>query len=121
MKRVYLLSVIFVVLLFSCTDRDDEVNLVNIRIQNSTELFFNEVRVAEKDTVYENIAAGEFSNYMEFETAFANTRITILTNSTSLNYFPTEVVSDSLPIGFYTYEISLDEDNQVDLTFRIDD
>ena len=73
------------------------------------------------DTVYENISADEFSTYMEFETAFANPAIAILTDSTSLNYFPTDVLSDSLPIGFYTYEISLDEDNQVDLTFRIDD
>ena len=121
MKTVYLLSVIIVVLLFSCTDRDDEVNLVNIRIHNNTELFFSEVRIADKDTVYENIAADEVSTYMEFETAFANPAIAILTDSTSLNYFPTDVLSDSLPIGFYTYEISLDEDNQVDLTFRIDD
>ncbi|TDS11617.1 hypothetical protein DFQ03_3644 [Maribacter caenipelagi] len=121
MKRVLLLSVICVVLLFSCTDRDDEVNLVNIRIQNSTKLFFNEVRIAERDTVYENIAAGEFSEYIEFETAYANAAVSILTDSTSLNYIPTAVSSDSLPIGFYTYEISLDEENQVGLTFRIDD
>lgn len=121
MKRVFLLSVICVVLLFSCTDRDDEVNLVNIRIQNSTELFFNEVRIAERDTVYENIAAGEFSEYIEFETAYPNATISILTDSTSLNYFSTEVSSDSLPIGFYTYEITLDEENQVGLTFKIDE
>ena len=121
MKRVLLLSVICVVLLFSCTDRDDEVNLVNIRILNSTELLFTEVRVAEKDTVYENIEAGKFSEYMEFETGYANTTISILTDSTSLNYTPAEVSSDSLPLGFYTYEITLDEENQVGLTFRIDD
>lgn len=121
MKRVVLLAVICVVVLFSCTDRDDEVNLVNIRVQNSTELFFSEVRIVENDTVYENIEAGEFSEYMEFERAYANTAISILTDSTSLNYVPVEMSTDTLPIGFYTYEISLDEENQVDLTFRIDD
>lgn len=121
MKRVFLLSVICVVLLFSCTDRDDNVSLVNIRIQNSTELFFTEVRIAERDTVYENIEAGKFSEYMEFETAYPTASISILTDSTSINYFPTEVSADSLPIGFYTYEITLDADNQVGLTFKIDE
>jgi len=121
MKRVVLLAVICVVVLFSCTDRDDEVNLVNIRVQNTTELFFSEVRIVENDTVYENIEAGGFSEYMEFERAYANTAISILTDSTSLNYVPVEMSTDTLPIGFYTYEISLDEENQVDLTFRIDD
>jgi len=121
MKRVYLLSVIIVVILFSCTDRDDEVNMVNIRIQNGTELFFSEVRIVENDTVYENIRVDEFSEYMEFERAYANTALTILTDSTSLNYFPMEISSDTLPIGFYTYEISLNKENQVGLIFRIDD
>eukprot|EP00035_Acanthoeca_spectabilis_P033891 m.482890 g.482890 ORF g.482890 m.482890 type:complete len:122 (-) comp62593_c0_seq1:116-481(-) len=121
MKKGFLLSVLGIVLLFSCTDRDDNVNMVNIRIQNSTAQFFNEVRLAQRDTVYENIAAGDFSEYIEFETAFQSSALTILTDSTSFNYFPSEVPSDSLPIGFYTYEITLDEENQIGLTFRIDD
>lgn len=120
MKRVFLLSVFSVILLLSCTDRDDNVNMVNIRIQNSTDQFFSEVRVAQRDTVYENIAVGDFSEYLEYEKAFQSSALTILTDSTSLNYFPSEVPSDSLPIGFYTYEITLDEENQVGLTFRID-
>lgn len=121
MKRVFFLSLICIGILFSCTDRDDNVNLVNIRIQNSTSLFFSEVRIAQNDTIYENIEAGKFSKYIEFETAYANAAITILTDSTSLNYFPAESIMDSLPIGFYTYEITLDEENQVGLNFRIDD
>ncbi|HDZ03705.1 hypothetical protein LCGC14_0346810 [marine sediment metagenome] len=120
MKRVFLLAVICVVTLLSCTDRDDEFNFVNIRIQNSTELLFTEVRIAQKDTVYENVEAGKFSEYLEFETASSNVAISIQTDSTSLNYIPTEVSYDSLPMGFYTYEISLDEENKVDVTFRID-
>lgn len=120
MKRGLLLCILGLVILFSCTDRDDNVDMVNIRIQNSTEQFFSEVRVAQRDTVYENIAAGDFSEYLEYETAFQTATLTILTDSTSLNYFPAGVPSDTLPIGFYTYEISLDEENRVALTFRID-
>lgn len=121
MKRVLFLSILFLGLLISCTDRDDNVATVNIRIQNSTAQFFNEVRVAQRDTVYENIAAGDFSEYMEYEIAYQTAALTILTDSTSINYFPAEVPSDSLPIGFYTYEITLDEENQLGLTFRIDE
>ncbi|TLP81027.1 hypothetical protein [Maribacter sp. ACAM166] len=121
MKRIFLLSIFSIVLLFSCTDRDDNVDMVNIRIQNSTKQFFSEVRIAQRDTVYVNIAAGDFSEYMEYETAYQSSALTILTDSMSLNYFPLEIPSDSLPIGFYTYEITLGEENQVGLIFRIDE
>lgn len=120
MKRGLLLCILGLGILFSCTDRDDNVDMVNIRIQNSTKQFFSEVRIAQRDTVYENIAAGDFSEYLQYDTAFQTASLTILTDSTSLNYFPAEVPSDTLPIGFYTYEISLDEENRVALTFRID-
>ena len=121
MKRILLLSIFCIVILFSCTDSDDNVSMVNIRIQNSTSLFFSEVRVAKNDTVYENIEAGKFSEYIEFQKAYPTAALTILTDSTSLNYFPAEVFTDSLPIGFYTYEITIDEENQVGLNFRIDE
>lgn len=121
MKRIFLLSVFMIGLLFSCTDRDDAVNMVNIRIQNSTKQFFSEVRVAQRDTVYVNIAANDFSEYMEYETAYQSAAINILTDSINLNYFPSEIPTDSLPIGFYTYEITVDDENNVGLIFRIDE
>ncbi|MGC1514426.1 MAG: hypothetical protein WA810_02520 [Maribacter sp.] len=121
MKKIFLSVFVLIIIFLSCTDRDDEVNAVNIRIQNSTNLFFTEVKVAERDTVFENIAAGDFSAYLEFETAFQSAAITILTDSTNLQYFPTEISSDSLPIGFYTYELSLDAEQNVALTFKIDE
>jgi hypothetical protein len=121
MKRLFFLSISCIGLMFSCTDRDDNVNMVNIRIQNSTSLYLSEVRIAKSDTVYENINIEEFSEYLEYEKAYATAVINILTDSTSLNYFPAEVPADSLPIGFYTYEITLDDENQVGLIFKIDD
>jgi len=121
MKRFILLFIICIVLLFSCTDRDDNVNMVNIRIQNSTSLFLSEVRIAKSDTVYENIEIDKFSEYLEYEKAYAAAAVNILTDSTSLNYFPEEIPADSLPIGSYTYEITLDEENNVGLIFKIDE
>lgn len=121
MKRVLLLSFFCIGIFLSCTDRDDNVSMVNIRVQNSTSLFFTEVRIAKNDTVYQNIEAGKFSEYIEYEKAYTTTTLTILTDSTSYNYFPVVVSTDSLPIGFYTYEITLDEENQVGMNFRIDE
>ncbi|WP_405383494.1 hypothetical protein [Maribacter sp. LLG6340-A2] len=121
MKRVYLLAVLSVIVLFSCTDRDDNIDMVNIRIQNSTQFLFNEVRVAQRDTVYENIAPDEFSEYLGYDKAYKTSALTILTDSTSYNYFPDEVPSDTLPVGFYTYQINIDEADNVVLTFRIDE
>lgn len=121
MKKLRLLLGLCTVLCLSCTDRDDNVSLVNIRIKNDTKNFFNEVRVAQGDTVYSNIAAGDYSEYLEYEKAFQTATLTILTDSMSLNYIPTEAMTDSLPIGFYTYEISIDDENQVGLAFKIDE
>lgn len=120
MKRFLLVFVIFSAVLFSCTDRDDDVNMVNIRIKNDTDFNFSEVRVSEKDTVYENILSGEFSEYYEFESAPEEMGLTIVSDSTTFQYVPSVLALDSLPIGFYTYELGLDEENQIKLNFRID-
>ncbi|UWX54095.1 hypothetical protein NYZ99_13780 [Maribacter litopenaei] len=120
MKKVILVFAIFSTVLLSCTDRDDDVNMVNIRIKNDTEFNFNEVRVVEKDTVYENIASGGFSEYYEFESAPEEMGLTIISDSTTYNYTPRVLAIDSLPIGFYTYELGLDDENQIQFNFRID-
>lgn len=121
MNRIILFSTLCFAFFLSCTDRDDAVDMVNIRIKNSTEQFFTEVQIAQRDTVYQNIAAGDYSAYLAFDTAFKTPPLTILTDSMRLNYLPSEVLSDSLPIGFYTYDISVDTENRVGLIFRIDE
>lgn len=70
MKKYFILMILAVAAVVACTDRDDNVATVNIRIQNSTASFFQEVRITGKDTIYENIAAGEYSEYLEFQEAF---------------------------------------------------
>lgn len=112
--------VLFTIIFISCTDRDDDVALVNLRIKNNTSLVFNQVQVIEKDTIYENIVDGGYSEYYEFEEASAEMNLTIETDSTTFNYQAQETILDSLPIGFYTYELSLNEENQINLKFIID-
>jgi hypothetical protein len=120
MKRYFFLIILVVGVLIACTDRDDDVTMVNIRIQNNTETFFSEVRVVGKDTVYKAIAAGEYSKYLEYVAAFQEMALIVVSDSTTLNYSPESVFIDSLPIGFYTYELTLDEANELELNFKID-
>jgi hypothetical protein len=120
MRKYYILVVAAIVVLAACTDRDDDVTTVNIRIQNSTKSFFQEVRISGKDTIYENIAAGEYSEYLEYATGFKDMPLTVVADSTNFTYSPNSVFTDSLPIGFYTYQLSLDETNQLELNFKID-
>lgn len=120
MKRLLLLSIILLGISISCTDRDDNVDIVNIRIKNNTDFFFNEVLLVQKDTIYENVGEGEFSEYYEFVQAFQTAALTITTDSTTYNYVPEETPIDSLPIGFYTYELGLDEEDEITFTFKID-
>jgi len=120
MRKFVLLVLVVVGLAYACTDRDDDLNAVNIRIKNNTETLFNEVLVVENDTVFENIPAGEFSEYIAVQRAFEATALTVITDSITYSYMPAEVSVDSLPIGFYTYELSFDEAQEIDVTFRID-
>ena len=111
---------VFFGILISCTDRDDNVDMVNIRIKNDTDFNFTEVRVVEKDTLYENIPAGETSKYYEFLTAAEEMELSVITDSTTYSYMPNALAIDSLPVGFYTYELGIDEENQIEFNFRID-
>lgn len=120
MRKLVLLLIVVIGFAYACTDRDDDLNAVNIRIKNNTEALFNEVLVVENDTLYENIPAGEYSEYIEFQRAFQSTTLTIVTDSTTYNFVPSEVVTDSLPIGFYTYELGFDEEEQINLIFIIE-
>ena len=120
MRRFLLVCVVFLGVILSCTDRDDNVDSVNIRIKNQTDFNFNEVQIVEKDTVYENISAGGLSEYYEFLSAAEEMGLTIVTDSTTFTYTPNPLAIDSLPIGFYTYELGVNEENQIEFNFRID-
>lgn len=120
MKRFFVLIILAVVATVACTDRDDDVSTVNIRIQNSSASVFQEVRVVGKDTVYENITAGSYSEYLEYDEAFQAMALTVVADSANYNYIPEMEFTDPLPIGFYTYELFFDESNQLDLKFKID-
>ncbi|MEO9892438.1 hypothetical protein [Aurantibacter sp.] len=121
MKKLALLLIAIVLVFGSCTDRDDDLSGVNIRIKNDSNINFNSVAVGGSDEVYENISSGGYSEYLEYETAYRYNSVYIESDSTSYNYSPIDFVGeDSLNFGFYTYELSISEEGEVDLVFKVD-
>lgn len=119
MKQCIILAL--AVLVLGCTDRDDDVDAVNIRIKNASTLPFDEVQVADAEEVYENIPSGDYSGYFEYGTAYRYAFIQIRSGEETFTLQPIDFVGETpLPIGFYTYELDITEEGNVNLNFRID-
>jgi hypothetical protein len=121
MKQFLFALLALVVITSSCSDRDDDLTAVNIRLRNTSEVNFDEVIVGDESQVYENIAPDSFSDYREFETAYRYAYVQITSGEETFVLQPIDFVGEeALPIGIYTYELSLTEEGQVTLEFRID-
>ena len=121
MNKQLLLLIAMVIVLFACEDRDDNINGVNIRVKNDANFTFNKVQVGPEDKLHENLAPGDYSDYLEYETAYRDAYIKIDADSTNYVLQPTDFVGeDSLNIGFYTYELNVSQSGDVLLNFVID-
>ena len=121
MKKVAFSLFLLFVFATSCTDRDDDLTAVNIRIKNSSALTFDRVVVESEDHIYENIGADSFSDYQEYETAYSFNYIEITSGEETYVLQPIDFVGEEeLPIGLYTYDLQIDQEGQVSLEFRID-
>ena len=121
MKRFILIMVLLATGLFSCTDRDDDLESVNIRIKNSSALLFDSVEVGEAPEAYTNVAPDEYSDYQEFETAYTYAFVQITSGEETYTLQPIDFVGETpLPLGFYTYELDITEAGEVVLTFVVD-
>lgn len=105
----------------SCTDRDDEVNAVNIRIKNASTFTYDEVQVGEQESLHTNVAPGDYSDYLPYETAYRYAFISIKAADTTYTLQPIDYVGETpLPVGLYTYELEVVEEGEVLLTFVAD-
>jgi len=121
MKRIYIFFLALATITIGCTDRDDEVIAVNIRIQNASSITFDEVQVGDQEEVYMNINPDGFSEYQEYELAYQYAYIQITSGEEVFVLQPIDFVGETpLPIGLYTYVLNIDEEGQVLLDFRID-
>ena len=121
MKKHVIFLVLVVVNLVSCTDRDDKITNVNLRVKNTSSVSYEEVIVSSSEYVYENISAGSYSDYLEFDTLYSYAYIQILADGETYTLQPIDFVGETpLSPGFYTYELSIQEDGQVVLTLKVD-
>jgi hypothetical protein len=104
-----------------CSDRDDDLTSVNLRIKNASTLVFDEVLVGSEEHIYELVSPDSFSEYQEFEIAYRYDYIRITSGEEVYVLQPIDFVGEEeLPIGLYTYELSLTDEGEVILVFRID-
>ncbi len=121
MKKLFLLLVAILFVTGACEDRDDNIGGVNIRVKNNANFNFLKVQVGADDKIHENVAAGDYSEYLEYQTAYQYAYIKIDADSTSYVSQPTDFVGeDSLNFGFYTYELNVSEVGEVLLDFKVD-
>ncbi|MEA1786838.1 hypothetical protein U1E44_12120 [Arenibacter sp. GZD96] len=105
----------------ACDDRDDDVSLANIRIKNSSNLTFDRVQVGVEGNEYVNISSDDYSDYQEFEVAYTFNFIEIEANGETFVLQPIDFDGETpLPIGFYTYDLSISEAGDIDLVFVLD-
>jgi hypothetical protein len=121
MKRILLVCTLLVMIVTSCSDRDDDLTAVHIRIKNNSTLEFDEVLVADEEHLYVSVSPDSFSDYQAFEEAYRFAYIRITAGEEVFELQPVDFVGETLlPIGLYTYALAIDEAGQVSLEFVID-
>jgi hypothetical protein len=117
----YFLLLLCLVVSFGCTDRDDDLTSVNIRVRNVSDITFDIVVVGGEEKFHENVAPGSFTSYLEYEEAYRYASIQIESGTEFYGLLPFDFVGETpLPIGLYTYELDIDEEGQVLLNFVVD-
>ncbi|TKD59059.1 hypothetical protein [Flavobacterium sp. ASW18X] len=117
--RKLILSLVVVAVIAACNDRDDNLEGVNLRIQNSSSSNFTTVTVGDERLVFENVISGSYSDYQEVVRAYQQDTVHVVADSLDLRFVP-EIQTDSLPLGVYTYELSISEEGQLQFQFKID-
>ena len=121
MKKLVVLLLVSSVLTLACTDLDDDLNTVNIRIKNNSNIVFETVLVGDAMEPHMNISPGEFSAYFIYEEAYRYAYIEITSGEETFILQPIDFVGETpLPIGFYTYELAVTESGEVELDFVVD-
>ena len=120
MKR-WLIAVMMITVALSCTDRDDDVEEINIRVRNISDIVFDMVQVGEADKIHENVGPDSFTEYLQYEEAYRYAYIEIQSGAETFVLQPIDFVGETpLPKGLYTYELNIDSEGEVILNFKVD-
>ena len=120
MKR-WLIALLMIAVSVSCTDRDDDVEEVNIRVRNISDLVFDIVQVGGADKIHEDVNPDSFTDYLQYEEAYRSAYIEIQSGTETFVLQPIDFVDETpLPKGLYTYELNITAEGEVTLNFRVD-
>ncbi|MEN8788996.1 MAG: hypothetical protein ABF293_09020 [Flavobacteriaceae bacterium] len=120
MAKYFLLTLCLLVTI-GCTDRDDDLKSVNIRVHNVSDITFDIVRVGGEEKIHENVAPDSYTSYLEYEEAYRYASIQIEAGTEFYGLLPFDFVGETpLPIGLYTYELDINEEGEVLLNFVVD-
>lgn len=119
-KHVYIFLVL-IIFSIGCTDRDDNVSVVNLRVKNNNNFTYDTVVVGEETQLHENVAAGSYSDYLQYEQAYRYAFVEIDTAGTKFTLQPIDFVGETpLSPGFYTYDLELEANGNIRLEFSPD-
>ncbi|WP_276392854.1 hypothetical protein [Eudoraea chungangensis] len=121
MKRFGILYIVIIAVFLSCTDRDDNLDSINIRIKNDSDILFNEVQIGDNEEVYENVESNSYSDYLIYVEGFTANTIYITAGEETYRFTPENMDGEmELPIGLYTYKLNLNAEGEVLFEFVID-
>lgn len=104
MKSVVSLVLFCVIILLSCTDRDDNLEGVQIRVQNTTSNIFTEVVI--DSLVFSDMKPDEIAFYQKYE-GLVLPQIVLLKGDSLVTTVPIDSVFeiDSTKLNLFTYRI----------------
>ena len=121
MKKLAFFILLASSLLIACTDQDDDLDSVNVRIKNNSSILFDAVLVGTAVEPHLNVTPGNYSAYFTYEEAYRYAYIEITSGEETFVMQPRDFVGETpLPIGFYTYELDISASGEVLLEFVVD-
>ena len=104
MKSVASLVLFCVVILFSCTDRDDNLEGVQIRVQNTTGITFTEAVI--DSLVFSDLQPDEIAFYQKFDGLVLPSNMLLKGDSLEITVvIDTMFEIDSTKLSLFTYRI----------------
>jgi hypothetical protein len=105
MKILASVLIFVTIVSFSCTDRDDNLEGVQIRVENTTQTTFTEVRI--DSLVFSDLQPDDLAFYQQYDSLELPQTIELLGDSLDLIVaVDTAFVIDSLQLHLFTYRIT---------------
>jgi len=104
MKFLLSIMICLSIVVFSCADRDDNLEGVQIRVQNTTNTTFKEVVI--DSLIFADLEPGDLAFYQQYDSLVLPQRIELLGDSLNLTVaIDTSFVIDSIQLHLFTYRI----------------